>query len=188
MTADDDYKIQQAHQQQHQYLDFIEFCLAEYNTDYFDSSQQQGASSPQLYNTHTQNEVNIRNKRKWSKNKIVDVNILNNYQARLKDIFEIFQEHLLLHKIRDINHFTTNIPLSVLFQNSEMSSSSYFGLSLNRPKLNYSIINMKKKLFIDMKTLKILNKSKQINWSSSLISLYPIKTLGDGNCLVSLKS
>lgn len=170
MTVDDDLK--------QQYLDFIEFCLAEYNADYFTSNDHH--TSNQTITTQT--EINNRNKRKWAKNKIVDFQILNTYQVRLKNNFEIFQEHLLLHEIRNINQYTSIIPLGVFFQNSEMNQS-YFTFQ-HRTKINYAIILMKKKLFIDMKTLKILNKSKQINWSSSLISLYPVKTLGDGNCLV----
>jgi hypothetical protein len=181
MTADDE--INSRYQQpQQQYLDFIEFCLAEYNADYFSNEP----SIQQPHNTQTQIEINIRNKRKWAKNKIVDFNILNHYQTRLKDHFEHFQEQLLLHKIKEINQFTSLIPLSVFFQNSEMPSS-YFNFQ-SRNKTNFQIIHMKKKLFIDMKTLKSLNKSKQINWSSSLISVYPVKTLGDGNCLVMILS
>ena len=176
MTVDDDLK--------QQYLDFIEFCLAEYNADYFSSNDHHYSSSSSSSSPNqTITEINNRNKRKWAKNKIVDFNILNSYQVRLKQNFEIFQEHLLLHEIRSINQYTSIIPLGVFFQNSEMHQS-YFTFHSSRSKINYSIILMKKKLFIDMKTLKIFNKSKQINWSSSLISLYPVKTLGDGNCLV----
>jgi hypothetical protein len=42
-------------------------------------------------------------------------------------------------------------------------------------------------LFIHFNVLNKLEKNNVINWHSNTALFYPIKTLGDGNCLVSLK-
>ena len=55
-------------------------------------------------------------------------------QTRINDHFEHFPEQLQLHNIREINQFTSLIPLSVFFLNSEMASS-YFSFA-SRSEIN----------------------------------------------------
>jgi hypothetical protein len=153
------------------YLDFIEFFLAETDSNNDKDNQQQATT--------------IRNSRKWTENKIVDTKILARYHQIVEKIFNIIQEYILLSQINRINVFTNYLPLATLFEQSDqhtrLLSSLISSFATSTP--NYSIILHKKKSIIDMKTLRALTEDNQINWSSSINYLYPIQTLADGNCL-----
>jgi hypothetical protein len=55
--------------------------------------------------------------------------------------------------------------------------------------IDYQRIKSNRKIFadllIDQKITEILNNNKIINYNYRLTKLYPLKTIGDGNCLVS---
>jgi hypothetical protein len=152
------------------YLDIIEFVVAEYDKD---------ADKP--------TDVNSRNSRKWTENKIVDLDILKRHHMIIEEIFQIVQENILLAKIENINIFTLYLPLGALFFSAPSHILTNLVTNFSRSKpINYAQILEKKKSIVDMKTLKALNEDQQINWSPTVSSLYPIITLADGNCLVNL--
>lgn len=160
MTVDNEEK-------KFQYLDFVEFSLADFNLD--------DPSDPKR-------QTDIINKRKWPKERIVDHQVLNDYKLKCRETYTSVQEYLLLLKIDRINRFTTYIPVSKLFEPSDENYNiSYFR---SKRTFKYSLLNSKKKLFVDTHTLRVLEKNKELNWIPMLSSLYPIRTLGDGNCLV----
>ncbi len=153
------------------YLDYIEFILADIETE---NTNKEGHKS----NT-------IRKPLKWPDNKIVDSKKLSHYHQIVDEVFTIVQEHILLSQINRINYFTNSIPLSSLFNHNEKRSNiaSSFIASFTTTTPKYDLIFEKKKSIIDMRTLKALTDDKQINWSTTINYLYPIKTLADGNCL-----
>lgn len=145
------------------HLDIIEFILAEYDKD-------------------TKNP----NTRKWSENKIVDFDILKKHHESIEETFQVVQEYILLGKIENINTFTLYLPLAALFFSPPGLKLTNLVTNFSRTKpTNYVQILEKKKSIVDMKTLKALDEDRQINWSPTVSSLYPIITLADGNCLVS---
>lgn len=148
---------------QNHHLDFIEFLRAE---------------TEDAHNSDTHN----RNIRKWQENKIVDLKVLKHYHQIIENNFNIIQEYILLGQIFQINSFTLYLPISLLFQNESISLVSSFISSLTR-RPDYRLLYEKKKSLVDMKTLRALSQDKQINWSPTVSSLYPIMTLADGNCL-----
>ena len=162
MTVDDD--------KQAQYLDFVEFCLADYSTE-----------DDEDFNKRHSSEVNLINKRKWPKNRIIDYGILNNFKNQCKPIYSNAQEILLLFKIKNINKFTTSIPFSKFFDRTD---ENFISVSASVRGFNFTQLSLKKKMCVDMKTLRVLERNKELNWYNMFNSLYPIKTLGDGNCLV----
>ena len=122
------------------------------------------------------------NKRKWPKSRIVDFNILNFHKQEFKPIYSHLREYLLLFEIGKINKYTTFIPLSKFF---ERSDENYHKSYISGEKMfNFTQMAIKKSLCVDMKTLRVLERNKVLNCLKNTNSLYPIKTLGDGNCLV----
>jgi hypothetical protein len=168
MTVDDEKQ---------QYLDFVEFCLADY-TDEDDEEKTRTESSE----IKTNEQINLINKRKWPKSRIVNFNILNIFKQECKPIYSQMQEYLLLFKIQNVNKCTTYLPLSKFFGRTD----EYFlhNYAAGVKTFNFTQLGTRKKLCVDMKTLRALERNKIINCLSIFNSLYPIKTLGDGNCLV----
>lgn len=160
MTVDNDEK-------KFQYLDFVEFTLADFNIDDPNDSRRQ---------------TDIINKRKWPKERIVNYEVLNDYKLKCRETSTTVQEFLLLLKIDRMNRFTTYIPVCKLFEQSDENYN--ISTFRNKQTFKYSLLNSKKKLFVDTHTLKVLERNKELNWIPMLNSLYPIRTLGDGNCLV----
>ena len=147
------------------YLNLIEFLIAP--IEQTENNLEAAAGSP------------TRSVRKFAEHKVVDWNLLRQSHEYLNDTFNLIQECILFQRIVKINCFTSFIPLEAVFRGT--GSDSIFS-----SKQNYCLINNKKKLLVDVKTLNSLNKHKQINWSNSVNRLYPIQTLADGNCLVKL--
>jgi hypothetical protein len=87
------------------------------------------------------------------------------YQDRYDILWNNIAANLLLSNINEINEYTNCIQLDKLRN-----------LSKHRGSI--------KKLFIHIGIDKQLTNSDITNWIQSLASVYPIKTLGDGNCLV----
>ena len=151
---------------QSKYLDYIEFSFAELVTDSKSSS----------------NVI----KRCWSPNKIVDLNVLCDFKVKINEIFKKYQTELVLHKIESINYYTSHLPISLIFENLQISSYKYISHLVSGSKINYQLLNEKKSLIVEVDTLHDLVEKKIINWSPTLVSLYPIQTFGDGNCLVNI--
>ena len=158
------------------YLDYIEFILAEVtNTSIIHTADTADISD--------QESIHNRNIRKWTDKKIVDTGVLTHYHKIIDDIFHIDQESILLSKIDNINKFTLYLPLQAIFAQNESASSITSFISNVSSLTQLGMVHEKKKCIVDMKTLRALNKDKQINWSPTVNSLYPIITLADGNCL-----
>lgn len=172
MNSDDDeyYSGSQSARRSKTYLDFVEFCRAEFEesllaSDQPLSKQQRGNSNDRL----------MRYREKIADSRIVDFDVLTKYQIQSQTDFSEIQELLLyLDQIERLNKHTSFLPLNKLFKHVGTPGSYHFEL-----------LNTKKKLIVDTSVYKVLKKNRQINWSSTLNKLYPIKTIGDGNCLVS---
>jgi hypothetical protein len=93
--------------------------------------------------------------------------IASYYQDKYDILVNNVAEKLLMSNIAEINGFTTCIQLD------KLNDLSKYKVSV-------------KKLFIHLNIYKPLTSADIINWNKGLASLYPIKTLGDGNCLVSI--
>ena len=159
MVIDDDSKVNQSN-----YLNFIQFSYAELENDYKNSS----------------NFI----KRCWPSNKVVDLNLLLNLKVNTNEQFEKYRKHLALFKIDNMNFFTSYLPISEIYKNLQTVNGNPNVDHHN--KINYSLLQLKRNLIIDLNTLYALVERKIINWSSTLVSLYPIQTIGDGNCLVNI--
>ena len=164
MTVDDE--------KQAQFLDFVEFCLADFTAE---EGEEDGGDAGI-------SRVNLANKRKWPKNRLVDYATLNTHKDECKRIYRVAQEQLLLFKIRSVNKYTTSIPLSRFFDRTDENFIG--GYLTSERQFNFTQLGLKKKMCVVMKTLKVLERNKELNWFGLFNSLYPIKTLGDGNCLV----
>jgi hypothetical protein len=92
--------------------------------------------------------------------------IISYYQDKYDLLLNTVAEKLLLSDIDQINLYTTCIQLDKLND-----------LGKHR--------NLTKQLFIHLGIYRQLISANIINWNQCLSSLYPIKTSGDGNCLVS---
>jgi len=169
MTVDDEKQ---------QYLDFVEFCLSDFTDE--DSDENTRTESNEL---KTNTQINLINKRKWPKSRIVNFNILNLFKQECKPIYSQMQEYLLLFKIKSINKYTTYIPLSKYFERTDENYIANY--TTGKRSFNFTQMSMKKKLCIEMRTLRVFERNKVLNCLGLFNSLYPIKTLGDGNCLVS---
>lgn len=148
------------------YLDLVEFCMAE-----IDQSKDTDDSTTILASF---NSAQTNNKRKWPKNRIVDLDTLDYYKRKYQSLYNIYQESILLMQERNFNNLSSFIPLSKVFEY----------VALNNNGWDFNLLNKKKKALVDTKTLKSLTRHKELNWLQSTNSLYPIKTIGDGNCLV----
>jgi hypothetical protein len=185
MTFDDDIQFRKS-SKKNVYLDYVEFCLAELDTK---SGTEESTSS-------YKSDFVLKNSLKFSSDRLIDLDLLNYYKEKCQTTYNIFQECLLLFKIESINKYTTYIPLGKLFENAlvnneydRLSSSFYASSSsattqFSKDRYNLDLINARKKTLIDMSTLQILTRNKELNWVPIFNSLYPIKTIGDGNCLV----
>ena len=189
MTLEDDRQLRKSSKKSH-YIDFVEFCLADVDTK---SGTEESKST---YNS----DFLLKNSLKFSSERLIDFDLLNNYKEKCQTTYNIFQECLLLFKIDAINKYTTYIPLGKLFENAlinneydRLSSSFYVSTSnsasnsnqFSKDRYNLDLINARKKILIDTSTNQILTRNKELNWVPIFNSLYPIKTIGDGNCLVS---
>jgi hypothetical protein len=148
---------------QKKYLDFIDFCLIDihFKTNHF------GISNIIRNKSSLVDQYAV--KMKCS----IDFDILADYKFQLNALYSTIQEHLLLFKIDEINKYTSYIALNQISSNSS---------SLD--EIKYEQINLKKKLLVDVNALTTLEENKQLNWVSYFNSMYPIMTIGDGNCLV----
>jgi hypothetical protein len=186
MTFEDDKNVIKSSKKSH-YIDFVEFCLADVNT-------KSGTEEPTSSN---RSDFLQKNSLKFSSDRSIDLDLLNQYKEKCQTTYNIFQECLLLFKIETINKYTTYIPLSKIFENalvnneydrlssSFYASSSFATTEFSKDRYNLDLINARKKMLIDMNTHQILTRNKELNWVPIFNSLYPIKTIGDGNCLVS---
>lgn len=168
MTIDDNSQLS-AQQQQH--LDLIEFCIAE-----FDITQQENneARSSKEKNRRD-DDLKIVNMRKWPQNRIVNYELLGRIKKKFLTFYNDYMERLLLFEVDQINRFTCYLELDKIFENCSTSA---------RTSLDSRILANKKKLIVDMKTYRSLTRNHELNWMKNATSLYPIKTIGDGNCLV----
>jgi hypothetical protein len=81
------------------------------------------------------------------------------------------QEILITMHIDRLNHFTSYIELPRLFDQLDL-------------EVDLGLLNVKKRAIVDMHALRSLSRERVINWLKCVTSLYPMQTIGDGNCLV----
>lgn len=183
-----------------QHLDLIEFGLAE-----FDLAEAAAAAESPLSATvwspgggeknTKRREENLKevNMRKWAPNRIVDYDMLKRFKRSFLTFYNEYMQMLLLFEIDKINKYTSYLELDKIFANCNTSSSSGNGAAVAtsksqpRQSLDSKILNMKKRLIVDVRTLNTLSRKCELNWLKAVNSLYPIKTIGDGNCLVCVR-
>lgn len=158
------------------YLDLIEFGLAELDDD----ENSQAPPPPAA--------VSVINRRKWTNNRRVDYELLEKHKKNFLSYYSKFMESIVTLDIQQFTKYTSFIELNRVLDNcsetTTMSSRSSYGNS--SVQLNFSLLNQIKKSIIEVDTFKILNEQKELNWLKLANTLYPVKTIGDGNCLVSL--
>jgi len=149
---------------QNKYLDFIDFCLIniDFQTNHFGYRNRNIKNKSSLIEQYTL-------KNKFS----IDFDILADYKFQLNASYNEIQENLLLFEIDKINKYTSYIPLDEVFRNLSFLD-----------RIKYEQIDIKKKMLVDVNALKILHNNRVLNWISYFNCLYPIMTIGDGNCLV----
>jgi hypothetical protein len=147
---------------QKKYLDFSDFCLIDivFETDSFGCRL-------------TKNNLSFNEKLMLKNKYSVDFRILEDYKYDFNELYNTIRENLLLLQIEEINKYTSHIPLDQFYKNMIYSN-----------EIRKEKINSKKKLLVDVNTLTKLNQKKELNWISDFNRLYPIWTIGDGNCLV----
>lgn len=154
-----------------QHLDIIEFSLAEFDiTDQSDRYKQDAKSHEQR-----QRDLMTVNMRKWPRNRIVNYEFLERFKKTSFRFYNQYMEMLLLYKIGIVNKFTAHLELDKIFANCNSGS---------RGSLDPQLLVTKKRLIVDVKILNTLQRKLELNWFRFANSLYPIKTIGDGNCLV----
>jgi hypothetical protein len=175
--------IDDGNREQPQHLDLIEFCLAEF--DITEQSSDVGGDNNHLADERRQqqqreNDLMVVNRRKWPKNRIVDYELLGKCKKTFYTFYNEYMQLLLLFEIDNINKYTSYLELDKLFANCEETRR------YTKSALNYTMLNTRKKLIVDIKTLRTLNRNFELNWLNLANSIYPIKTIGDGNCLVEI--
>lgn len=147
-----------------QHLDLIDFCLAEF--DITDENDENERTSSQQQTK--QRDLKATNMRKWPPNRIVNYEQLGRFKRTCLRFYNQYMEKLLLFQIPDINKYASHLDLDKIIT-SESSSMA---------------IAEKKRLIVDVRILKSLEAKEELNWLPGTNSLYPILTIGDGNCLV----
>jgi hypothetical protein len=149
------------------YLNFNDFCQVEVDIEDENNNNNNKENNKSNYTLKTKKQL----QHKWP-NKVFDYEKLNYYHSKVFETFTLLQEHLIFGRVDEINIFTCTIPLNKVFYKSN-----------NNENVDYLLINRKKNLFVDNDIFNRLKNKQQLNWSSTLATLYPIKTIGDGNCL-----
>ena len=151
------------------FLDLVEFCMAECDDlESYDTSKS--SASPKHYSSY---------KERLALTREVDLDLLKTHQQKFNEKFSQLQEEILLlndnySKISKLNSYSSFIPLNKLVDEKQ--------------PIDFELLLAKKKLLVDMSTCMSMNKKKELNWASNLCRLYPLKTIGDGNCLVNIIS
>ena len=156
-------------------MDFVEFCLTERD------QQESSSSSSSKYNNNNdyenvgsdQQRYNTRStasKQQQHKHALAIRKLFNAQKTLCDTTYATFQELVLLHQIGDIHRFSSFVSLAKMY--ASPLATSNIGL--------YA----KQRHIIDLTTLRTLVKSRELNWVDTFSPLYPIKTIGDGNCLV----
>jgi hypothetical protein len=153
------------------YLNLVEFLTSE--ADFLNQEFYLSKSK----NSEESNESVILNnlKKKYGNNRTIDANTFEKWKRKYHDLHYRIQEYLLSNEIDKMNFFTSFVDLTKISNSIEYSNSTTTA---------YKQLLNKKKLILDTDILKSLFENKEINRIESTIALYPIQTVGDGNCLV----
>lgn len=176
-----------------QHLDLIEFCLAE-----FDISEQEtgvqttstvwwpGSQSKQKQQQMKENELIAVNRRKWPPNRIVNYELLARFKKTFLRFYNDYNRHMLLFEIDEVNKFTSYLELDRIFVHctSGVMTNTANTAAGRGTTCEMAMLAAKRKLIVDTRTLNTLQRKLELNWFRVANSLYPIKTIGDGNCLV----
>lgn len=87
------------------------------------------------------------------------------------EAYRILQEDLITMNIEKINNYTSFIDLSRIFYQVSMPE-------------DVGILKNKRRYIVDEYIMKTFQQQRIINWIKCTNWLYPISTIGDGNCLV----
>lgn len=134
-------------------------CFSRVDLSLFDKMSSQLTQFDAMILEHVQN--------KWLR---VDESKFKRYKMLYEEIGHAYAEWIL-----KFNHVTNTsfIDLGQVFRDINLSKSE-----------DLELLHVKKSLLVDMIMLNNLNRSCVINWLSSTAYLYPIRTIGNGNCLV----
>lgn len=161
-----------------QHLDLIDFCLAEFDITNENNDEKDESSSKKSTTKKQQqqrDELKAVNMRKWPPNRAVDYEQLGRFKRVGLRFYNDFMERLLLFQIVAINKFSVRIDLERVFKTINRGADVVASPA--------SVIGVKKRLIVDTRILKSLEKQSELNWFPAANALYPIMTIGDGNCL-----
>jgi hypothetical protein len=100
-----------------------------------------------------------------------DEKTLRSAQDLYDRVYHFIHEAVVRMQSEKVNTFTAFIELPRVFNNLALDT-------------DLSLLHLKKKMIVDARILKSLNAELVINWLKNATALYPIQTIGDGNCLV----
>lgn len=160
-----------------QHLDLIDFCQAEFDITNENNDEKDDSSPSKKSTTKKQrDELKAVNMRKWPPNRAVDYEQLERFKRCGLRFYNDFMERLLLFQIVAINKFSVRIDLEKVFKTINRGADVVASPT--------SVIGIKKRLIVDTRILRSLEKQSELNWLPAANALYPIMTIGDGNCLV----
>ena len=101
----------------------------------------------------------------------IDEKSYESFRIVYENVHHDIQEKLIYMHIDKLNFYTSYIDLALVYE--------YLNLNTDM-----RLLNSKKRMIVDMYTLRSLNREHVINWLNCTTALYPIQAIGNGNCLV----